>query len=260
VRRYSKALRRLVRRAGEVSAFLLPANCFGCGRPLGRAHRSGGCLSCWASLVPCSGRACASCAVPLPGSPSGARCLSCAIAPPPFARAVAAVVYRDFARAVVLRAKEGRRTELIRIMGEQLATAVSRAGVGHGRDVVIPVPGRPVARLVRGFDHAALLAAHLGSRLQIPMCRDLLRSSYFALRPLKGLSAEARRDAVRGRVVARRGVAGLRVLLLDDVMTSGATLRASAQALASAGALSVEVAVWARTPAPGFDRYRGRPV
>lgn len=244
----------------EAAAALLPAACFGCGRLLGRVHRWGACPSCWASVVPVTANACLTCAAPLPEASSTARCPSCAAAPPPFERTAAAVLYRGFATTVVHRAKDGRRVEMIAVMAEQLAVAVRYRGLDRLSDIVVPVPGRPLARLARGFDHAAVLAVRLGALSGLPVRRDLLRSAFGALAPQKRLSAEARRSATRRRVVARGNAAGLRVLLVDDVMTTGATAADAARALLGSGARSVRLAVWARTPATAFDPRPGRPV
>jgi len=159
---------------------------------------------------------------------------------------VAGTAYRGPARTLLLRAKAGRR-ELLRPLGERLARLAEVAGLGGRGVLVIAVPSHLLARWRRGFDPAREIAGPVAARLGCPLHPGLVRRLP-ALRASKGLSASDRRAAVENAFRAPRPLPGARVLLVDDVLTTGATLSACARALRAAGAAEVSGAVWARTP------------
>jgi ComF family protein len=117
---------------------------------------------------------------------------------------------------------------------------------GLAFDVTVPVPLHPWKRLVRGFNQSELLARELSRRTAIPMADALRRTRNTATQA--GLTASHRRQNVAGAFAARNAalVAGKRVLLIDDVMTTGVTLAAASRALRQAGALRVTVLTLAR--------------
>lgn len=243
------ALRRLVLAA---HAALFPCPCFVCGRPLPAVQSSGACPHCWGSLDPALPPWCRSCGLSLPPSADSDEptllCGPCLLDPLPVTAACAAVVYERVARRFVLQGKEGDRPELLRRLGFHLETTARVAGVLDGCDAVVPVPSHPLVRLRRGFDPAAEVARGLSGRAGIPLRPRLLRRRWVRPRPMKGLAARARRAAAVGAYrVGWLGTAKT-VLLVDDVLTTGATARACAGALVAAGARDVRLAVWARTP------------
>jgi predicted amidophosphoribosyltransferase len=241
---------RIARWLGAAAVHLLPARCFGCDAPLPRVQLIGACASCWATLAPVAPPLCAACGRPRIGADTRKRriCGPCRDAGGPLDEIVAAVVYQGFARRLLLRAKIGRRREVLPFLAGHLATALRTAGGPGPASVVVPVPSRPVARLLRGFDPAAELAAGVAERLGLRSRGDILRVTRAGWTPIKRLSGAARREAADRRIFARASAEGLHVILVDDVMTTGATAGAAAGALRRAGALSVVVAVWARTP------------
>ncbi len=110
-------------------------------------------------------------------------------------------------------------------------------------DVIVPVPLHPARERSRGYNQSALLALGLAEAADLPVRVDLL-ARIRATAPQVDLGAEARRENVRGAFYCENGSAtGLRVLLVDDVCTTGATLEACSQALRAGGASSV----WALT-------------
>jgi len=263
--RWRSELARLTARwLGEAAVHLLPSRCFACGGSLPRVQLLGACATCWVSLASGPTPRCFVCALPLPDGadptgPARGTCLRCAIRPGPIARTVAAVGYDPRARRFLLTAKNGHRPELFRPLAGQLAAAVSIAGAARGIDGIVPVPTSLRARWRRGFNPARELASGLADSTGLPLFAEVLRQPGLGSAGSKGLGATARWARTAGRFTSRRSVVGMRLLLVDDVMTTGATAAECASCLRAAGALEVRVAVWARTPFPGapFDRPRG---
>jgi predicted amidophosphoribosyltransferase len=176
----------------------------------------------------------------------------------PFDRAVAAVDYDARARRFLLRAKNGYRAEILRPLAGQLAAAVSVSRLTDGLDGVVPVPSSLVARWRRGFNPAKELAKELAMTSGLPLVDGLIRKRGFGGPPVKGLTARDRWAGAGRSIALCRRVPEAKLLLVDDVLTTGATAAACASALRAGGAVEIRVAVWARTPsvAAGFDRSR----
>ncbi|MGA9581408.1 MAG: ComF family protein [Allosphingosinicella sp.] len=225
--------------------FALPPRCPGCGAITGEPHRF--CLDCWRSLHFLGEPCCARCGLPFAYPAEGeAECGSCLADPPPFDRLRAAVAYGEVSRRVALKLKYSGRPGL----AETLAHFMTRhICPGEGDVLLVPVPLHRWRIWKRGYNQAALIASALSRRTGLPAGLDLL-SRIRATPPLKGLGRRERRLAVRGAFKvpprARSALAGRRVLLVDDVYTSGATAAACARALKRGGAASVEILCWAR--------------
>ena len=236
---------------------MFPSRCFACGCALTHVQLLGACAACWGSLAARPVPRCRHCALPLPGAlvdegPARGLCARCAIRPLPFDRAVAAVAYDGCARRFLLRAKNGYRPEILRLLGAQLTAAVLVSGAADGIDGVVPVPSTPMSRWRRGFEPAREIGRELASRTGLLLLDGVLRKRGLAGPAVKALGARARWADAGRRIATRRSLPAARVLLVDDVLTTGATATACAAALRAAGAVEVRVAVWARTPSPVF--------
>jgi len=139
------------------------------------------------------------------------------------------------------------------ILGDLLAQAISEHSWSSEIDVVVPIPAHWTRLWTRRFSHTRLLAEHVSRVCSIPML-PLLRQARATL-PQVGLSASAREENIKGafRPAKRIPIDGAKVCLIDDVMTTGATLREAARTLHRAGADTVYGAVLARTQL-GDDR------
>ena len=247
----------LKRRCVPLLRIALPTNCFACGDALERDQHLGACAVCWTGFRPMRSPLCPGCGLPVSPAtdllgPAQGRCASCILEPPALRHVRSAVVYDERARRFLLRAKSGGRRELLVPLAAQLAATVRAARLDLDSDVIVPVPSHPLMELRRGFSPAVELARPLARRLGLPV-RNWLNRRLRSGTALKRLGARGRRELAGPSFRARAAARGKRILLVDDVMTSGATLEACALALASAGVLETRAVSWARTP----KRWRG---
>lgn len=132
--------------------------------------------------------------------------------------------------------------------GRYLAERLVMAAAGLQVDAMIPAPLHPHRLAARGFNQSVLLAEPVARALGAPLLRDAVRKLR-RVAPQAGLTLEERQRNLRGAFAAQRRFDGMRLLVIDDVMTSGTTLDELAGALKAAGAARVEALVVARTPA-----------
>jgi len=230
---------------------LLPPRCVGC-----RSHvdRQGDlCPACWGGLTFIEGPVCRICGFPFEIDIGiDALCGSCVRRKPSFARARSVLRYDDASRDLILAFKHGDRTELVVTFGHWMV----RSGVSlfENSDIVIPVPLHWRRLFLRRYNQAALLAqAATSAAGGVPvLCAALARRRNDPSQ--SGRSASARRANVRsGFKVFPRGrdrLKGKRVLIVDDVFTTGATVEACTRVLRAAGASEVSVLTLSRVVRP----------
>jgi ComF family protein len=215
----------------------LPQRCALCA---GSSARHVICAACTPHL-PRLATACPVCAL---AAPTCAPCLRCRRHPPPWAAALAAYTYAFPVDRLVQALKYHGELALAGWFGTALAATVASAGLPRA-DLVVAVPLAPQRLRERGFNQAQAIARVTARTLALPCADALMRLR--ATAPQAALPWAARAANVRGTFACTRDVRGMHVALVDDVMTTGATLRAAALALCDAGATRVDVWVVART-------------
>ena len=217
------------------------------------------CPVCRAVPAPAAGAACEACVVALGRIPAP-RCPQCGgerdgvleicgeclrFGERPWVQAVSALPFRGVARTAIHRLKYHGDTAMVPLLGSVMAANWRQYGQGE-LDVVVPVPLHWTRQFSRGYNQAELLARWVAHDLGLPCQRWLRRRRRSAQQAL--LDLEARRANVRGVFAPRRGLgaAGRRVLLVDDVLTTGATLGEAARTLGTVAAAEVRVLTAAR--------------
>ncbi len=172
-------------------------------------------------------------------------CAACVASPEPWGLAVAPFLYAPPLNRLVLGLKNGNGRMQARVLGALLVPALRRAYAGQALpDALVPVPLTWRRRRKRGFNQAALLGRDISRRLGVPLASRRLRRIRDAA-PQQTLSRSARQRNLR-RAFSASGMSGT-VAIVDDVMTTGATLRACTNAVLKAGATEVHVWAIART-------------
>ena len=220
---------------------VLPARCAGCSRgpwPF--------CDRCRDALIPILPPWCTRCGSPAAARRDQASCRDCP--PHPITTARAAFVFEGPARAAILRLKFSG----WRLIAEALADAMLTASRVPDVDAVTWVPLSRKRLAERGFDQARVLAEATASRLDLPAPALVARVG--SSKPQAQRTAAERRAAMTGVFEPRRRLAPTRVLLVDDVLTTGATAASCAQALGSVGAQQVHLLTAARALSRGYVR------
>jgi ComF family protein len=222
---------------------LLPPACGVCGA-LVDDRAAVLCPDCLAEFEPVGGVLCARC-----GLPGADPCPACRDTPGPLSRLRSGWAYEGALQQAILRMKLGRRIELAEEIGARLAALPLPGWDWQELDLLTPVPLHAERLHTRGFNQAAVIARALGRRHARPLSLDHLVRCRATPEQARTQDRAARLANVRGAFAVRAGhpFAGQRVALVDDVVTTGATLRAAAEALLAAGAKEVRGVSVART-------------
>ncbi len=223
---------------------LFVPTCAACDECTDDAHSL--CAPCAASLYEL-GTACPRCGQPQSG-PHAQVCRPCRRRPPPYTATYAGYRYGGELAHALRRLKYHRRRDIARTLAPLLAPVLRRAAA-HA-DIALPIPLHWRRAFARGFNQSALLLVHASRDLSIPIALDIMRRIRDT-RAQSSLPLSERQANVRNAFAIykrhRAKIRGQRILLLDDVMTSGATMAAAARAARTAGAHSVIAVALART-------------
>lgn len=226
---------------------IYPPRCTICGDQV--SSDFGLCGACWRDTPFISGLCCDTCGAPLPGADHGDReiCDDCLKIARPWSRGRAAIIYKDNGRKLVLALKHGDRHDIARpaaLWLENAARPILKENM-----LVAPVPLHWTRLMRRKFNQSALLAQVFARQAGLGHCPDLLQRRV-KTRPLEGVGFDARfaalQDAIEPHPKRRHRLSGQSILLIDDVMTSGATLSAATRACLKGGAKDVRILVLAR--------------
>lgn len=228
---------------------LFESRCASCATPVppgDNGHTPGIplCPACQSALARRTGGYCPHCGnLTAVDTAPPAPCGDCLTTPPPWNRFFFHGTYQGLLRDCILRLKNGHELALAGLLGHLLAAHPDITGP---YDMLIPMPLHPRRLRERGFNQALEAAKPLAAKCRAPLVpHRLIRTGH--THPQAGLSLKERRNNVRG-LFAASGVAGTRLLLLDDIATTCASAQSATKALLDAGAALVDVAVIARTP------------
>ncbi len=237
------------RLAEAFGRLLYPPHCVVCGRPTAEDEDRYLCRSCIGQIQFVGEPVCKKCGHELgPYVPTNRRCINCRNTPLRFNKAVAAAHHAGSARDMVLALKFARQKHNVYPLSKLLTARLEGTALPEQAQLILPVPLHRKRQRSRGFNQSALLAREVGERLGLPVLTDGLRRVVNTPPQTGEMSLASRRANVKGafRVKAPRKFTGKSVLLVDDVLTTGATTSECAGTLKRAGAKKVFVATVTR--------------
>ncbi len=255
----NRAVARLLSESlAPVIDLVYPPRCPACGEGLGQ--QGGLCPTCWADLAIPGEPCCAACQRPFGGigPDHGALCAVCLAHPPLHDGIAAGTLYTETSRKLVLAFKHGRRIALAPMLARLIA---ARLPAPEPARLIVPVPLHRWRLWTRGYNQAALLGRELEKAGHGSLVVDALRRTK-RTPTLGGLGAKARARVLAGAISldpkATAAIKGREIILVDDVLTSGATSTACIKVLKRAGATSVRVACFARVLDEALDPARSQ--
>jgi ComF family protein len=225
---------------------LLPPACLLCGQLLPTSlDAQSFCVDCLATMPPLSPAHCYCCAQPFPSATSNHLCGTCLKRPPSFSIVHAAGMYQGSIKDAIHQLKYRNQLTLAKPLGQLLGKIVAAKDNAFVPDCIIPVPLHPDRLRGRGYNQALEVARPIARQLGSPIDTTLLQRSRNTQQQ-QGLSAIERKRNLRDAFSLVSKISTLKVLLIDDVMTTGETVRECSRTLLAGGVAEVQVAVVGR--------------
>lgn len=218
---------------------IYPSSCPRCSKTTDNFPYAPICTGCWEGIMRYDGPLCRVCSAPLV-SEYASVCGECLKKPPPFSKAIIFGLYKDTLKEAINQFK----FLGIKRLGRPLAGLLSSVSVPEA-DCIIPVPMEKSGLLKRGFNQTLLLSMEVSKTCGMPVEREMLYKKR-KTSPQVGLPREERLSNLKGAFGVKGNLKGKNVILLDDVMTTGATVSECSKELIRAGAEGVTVLVLAR--------------
>jgi len=227
----------------KIFDLLLPPRCAACQEIV--LENKTLCAPCWADATFISAPFCDCCGLPFEiDVTKGALCLNCTKRPPPFSKSRTVFSYDDFSKGMILSFKHGDRCDLAPTFAAMMAR--SGADIIPSTDLIIPIPLHWRRLGMRKYNQAALLAHEISKITQIPSCPNSLQRIRHT--QVQGhLSRMARQRNLQGAFQVQKDISGKSILLIDDVLTTGATLINASKILLKSGASEVRCLSIARS-------------
>ena len=228
-----------------VDLFLPPA-CLLCGQLLPPGFDPQGfCAECQATMPPLGRSHCRCCSQPFPASSSQHLCATCLQRPPAFSIVHAACSYQERVKDAIHQLKYRNQVNLAEPLGKLLGKSLEVAEVGFKPDCIIPVPLHPGRLKKRGYNKALEISRPLARKMRVPIDTTLLQRT-LKTPPQQGLTAAERRSNLRNAFIVTTTTSARNILLVDDVMTTGETVRECSRVLMKNNIAEVQVAVIGR--------------
>ena len=225
---------------------LLPPACLLCGRLLPTGHDAQAfCRDCLAAMPPLTSAHCRCCAQPFPDTTSNHLFGNCLQRQPPFSIVHAVGIYQGSLKQAIHKLKYRNRLVLAKPLGQLLGKSIVAEGSGFAPDRIIPVPLHPRRLRQRGYNQALEVARPIAQQSGILLDTTLLQRTRNTPQQ-QGLTATERRSNLRNAFTLTSGAPALRILLIDDVMTTGETVRECSRTLLVSGIVEVQVAAVGR--------------
>lgn len=224
----------------------LPAACLLCGEflPAGFDPREF-CAECQANMPPLGRSHCSCCSQPFPASSSQHLCAICLQRPPAFSIVHAACSYQELVKDAIHQLKYRNQVNLAQPLGKLLGKALEATEDGFRPDCIIPVPLHPGRLKKRGYNQALEISRPLAKKLQVPIDTTLLQRT-LETQPQQGLTAVERKNNLHNAFIVTTTTSARNILLVDDVMTTGETVRECCRVLMKNKITEVQIAVIGR--------------
>ncbi|MDG5469702.1 ComF family protein [Deltaproteobacteria bacterium IMCC39524] len=203
------------------------------------------CAECQASMPPLGRSHCSCCSQPFPASSSQHLCATCLQRPAAFSTVHAACSYQERVKDAIHQLKYRNQVNLAEPLGKLLGKSLEVAEVGFKPECIIPVPLHPGRLKKRGYNQALEISRPLARKMQVPIDTTLLQRT-LKTPPQQGLTAAERRSNLRNAFIVTTTPSARNILLVDDVMTTGETVRECSRVLMKNNIAEVQVAVIGR--------------